>query len=95
MCEPAARVPAWVRPLLTATIGFVREIRRARRGELARVPERLEVQEDHVGVGVVLPVLEEVVAAHIGLVANRHERRDAEPQLGGLAEQLDPERARL
>ena len=49
--------------------------------ELARVPERLEVQQDHVGVGIVLPVLEEVVAAHVGLVAHRHERRDAEARV--------------
>ncbi len=60
-------------------------------GELARVPERFEVQQDHVGVGVLVPVLDEVVAAHVGLVAHRHERRDAEPDLTGLGEQLDSE----
>ena len=37
--------------------------------ELAGVPERLEVQQDHRGVGIVLPVLQEVVAAHVGAVA--------------------------
>ena len=47
-------------------------------GELARVAERLEVQQDHVGAGVVLPVLEQVVAADVGLVADRDEAGHAE-----------------
>ena len=48
--------------------------------ELARVPERLEVQEDHVGARILLPVLQEVVAAHVGLVPDRDELRDPEAE---------------
>ena len=46
--------------------------------ELPRVAERLEVEQDDVSVGVVLPVLQEVVAADVGLVAHRDERRHAQ-----------------
>ena len=62
-----------------ARIGLRRATRRARRRELARVPERLEVEQDHVGRVVVLPVLEQVVRRDVGLVADRDERREAEP----------------
>jgi len=41
--------------------------------ELPRVPERLEVEEDHVGLRVVGPELQQVVAADVGLVADRDE----------------------
>src|SRR5690606_31177461 len=54
-------------------------------GELARVAERLQVQGDDVGVRVVLPVFEQVVAAHVGLVADRDEHGHVQPfqQRGG------------
>ena len=64
-------------------------------GELARVPERLEIQEDHLGLAVVGPVLQQVVAADVGLVAHRDELRDPDAELTGAAHQLDPEPARL
>jgi hypothetical protein len=70
-------------------------------GELAGVPDRLEVEQDGVGVPVVLPVLHQVVAADVDAVAGRHERRDphAAPdhvvqqghaQRAGLREEADP-----
>ena len=64
-------------------------------GELARVTERLQVQQDHVGAGVVPPVLEQVVAGHVGAVAGRDERRQAQAAPVRLGEQRDPERAGL
>jgi hypothetical protein len=36
--------------------------------ELAGVPEGLEVQEDDVGIRIVLPILQQVVPADVGLV---------------------------
>ena len=63
--------------------------------ELAGVAERLEVQQHDVGAGVVLPVLQQVVAADVGLVADRHEARHAEPDAGRPLEHGDAERARL
>ncbi len=63
--------------------------------ELARVPERLEIEEDHIGVGVLVPVLEEVIAADVGLVPEGHEGRDPEAELRRASEQRDAEAARL
>ena len=64
-------------------------------GELARVSERLEVEQDHVGVRVLLPVLEEVVARQVGLVADRDERRQPEAQAVRGFDDRDPEAAAL
>ncbi len=63
--------------------------------ELAGIPERFQVEEDHRGVGVGLPVLEQVVAAQVGLVPDRDELRDADTELAGAAHELDAEPARL
>ena len=95
VCDDAARLPAAVRPLFTATIGFVRATLRASRTNLPRVPERLEVEEDHLGLRVVGPVLQEIVAADVGLVADRDELGDADAEVAGPAHQLDAEPARL
>ncbi len=46
--------------------------------EPARIAEALEVEDDHLGARVVGPVAEQVVARDVGLVADRHERRDAD-----------------
>ena len=48
--------------------------------ELPRVPERLEVEHDQVGRLVLLPVLQEVVAGDVRLVAVGDERREPEPE---------------
>ena len=64
-------------------------------GELARVAERLEVHQDEVGAGVVLPPLEQVVGRDVRLVADRDEGRDADASFLGPFEQRQPERARL
>ena len=65
------------------------------RPEPARVAERLQVEQDRAGAGVALPVLQEVVARQVGLVAHRHERGEADAALGGEVERGDPERAAL
>ena len=72
-----------------------RATRRGEPGELARVPERLEVEEDHARVRIVLPVLQQIVAADVRLVADRDELGDADPELAGAAHQLDPQTTRL
>ena len=56
---------------------------------------RLEVQDDDLRRRVGLPVLEEIVAADVGLVADRDERRQPESELRGLLEHRNAERARL
>ena len=81
------------RPLFIARTGFSRASRRAMRGELARVAERLEVEQDEVGAGVVLPPLEQVVGRDVGLVADRDERREAEAASLGAFEEGEPESA--
>ena len=42
-------------------------------GEVPRVTEGLEVEQDDVGAGVLLPVAKKVIAADVGLVADRDE----------------------
>ena len=76
--ELAARAPAPVVPAFKARIGFLRATRRGDAPELARVAERLQIEEDEVGLLVVLPALEQVVRGDVGLVADRDERREAE-----------------
>ena len=63
--------------------------------ELARVAERLEVQQDDVRPGVLIPVGEEVVAREVGLVAHGHEGREPEAAARGLLERRDAEGAAL
>ena len=93
--EPAAFWPARERPLFIASTGFSpREPARDAR-ELARVAERLEVEQDEVGARVVLPPLEEVVGRDVGLVADRDEGGEAEPARLGALEEGKAERARL
>jgi hypothetical protein len=46
-----------------------------------RIAKALEIQQDDVGPRIVGPVLQEVVPGHIGLVADRHERRESQIQL--------------
>ena len=63
--------------------------------ELAGVADRLEVQQDEVGRGILLPVLEEVVAGDVRPVAGRHEARHPEAALGEPLEDRAAQRARL
>ena len=63
--------------------------------EPPRVAERLEVERDEAGLGILLPVLEEVVGRDVGLVADRDERREAETALGCLLEEGEAERSAL
>ena len=60
--------PARAGPLCTATIGLARESRRAMRLKFRGLPKRLEVEEDHVGAVVLLPVLEQVVGGTSALL---------------------------
>ena len=93
--SPRRAAPALVRPPFIARIGFLRATRRASAPELARVPERLEVEQDELGLRVVLPVLEQVVRGDVRLVPDRDEGREPEPARGGLLEQREPERTAL
>ena len=95
VCEAARASRPAVRPLLTARIGLRARYAPRQPGELAWVAERLEVQQDDVGVGIVLPVLEQIVAADVGLVAERHECRHSEIEQAALGQQLDAHAARL
>ena len=55
------------------------------------IAERLEVERDQAGLGVLLPVLEQVVGRDVGLVADRDERGKAETALGCLLEESEAE----
>ncbi len=63
--------------------------------ELARVADRLEVEQHDLGVVVLLPVLQQVVAGDVGAVAGADERGQAEPAARHLLEDRDAERAGL
>ena len=52
--------------------------------ELPRVADGLQVEQHRIGVGVVLPVLEEVVAGHLRPVARRHDAGHPEAAIGWL-----------
>ena len=67
----------------TATTGFARVSRRARRLKCRALPKLSMYMHDDVGGWVVLPVLEQVVARHVGAVAEGDERRDADALLAG------------
>ena len=64
---------------MTATIGLLPGHLRRHARELARVPEALEVEQDDLRARVLGPVGEQVVARHVGLVADRYEAREAQP----------------
>ena len=53
--------------------------------ELPRVPERLQIEQDHVRLRILRPETQQVVAAHVGLVAEGDEARDPEPTARQLA----------
>ena len=63
--------------------------------ERCRVRDRLEVQQDHVGRGLVFPVAQEVVGRHVGSVSDRHEGRDAEAPRVRRVEHGEPNGTRL
>jgi hypothetical protein len=95
VCELAARAPAPVRPLFTATIGLSRATSRRDRKKRARVAEALEVQEDHLDRGSSPQYCDQIVARDVGLVADRHELVDADAELLGVVEDGQADRARL
>src|SRR6185436_7436471 len=59
------------------------------------ISEALEVEKDHVGPRVLRPVLDEIVARNVRLVADRDERRDAEVELGGVVEESESQSSAL
>jgi len=63
--------------------------------ELAGVPEVLHVHEDGVDPGIVFPGEEEVVAAHVGLVAHGDELGDADAVFAGVVEDTQTHGTRL
>ena len=90
-----ARAPAAERPLLTAMIGLVRPTRRAIRENLRGLPTDSRYSAMTLRRRVVLPVLEEVVAREVGLVADRDEGRQPEAEAVGVLDDREAERAAL
>ena len=72
-------------------IGFVLVMRERDLEEAARVPEALHVHQDQAHRRVVLPEQEQVVAADVGLVADRDELRNADAVLARVVEHAEPE----
>ena len=64
-------------------------------GELARVADRLEVEQHDLGGVVLLPVLQQVVAGHVGPVAGADERREAQAAVVDLLQDRGAERPGL
>ena len=62
--------------------------------EVARVAERLQVEQHHVRRLVLLPVLEDVVRRDVGPVADRDEGRQAEPEIAPPARSAPARRRR-
>lgn len=82
MCEPAAREPAFVLPALTTTIGLRRPTP-CNPGEAAGIAERLQVKQDDVGIVIVLPVFQEIVAGDIRSIADAYACGHAQAKTGG------------
>src|SRR5665811_2397301 len=85
VCDDVARAPAADRPLFTA----------GEPGELARVANRFEIEGDDGARGIVFPVLQEIVAREVRLVADRDEAGEAEPQSVGVLDDGQAEGAAL
>ena len=82
-------------PVRTATIGRRSETRRAMRAKRWVLPRVSLYMRDDVGRVVVVPELQEVVARHVGAVAERHEPRQAHVEALGEPQERGAERARL
>ncbi len=95
VCAPAARAPAAPRALFTATIGVERERRRATRANVRGFPKDSRYSSTTPVAGSVLPEAQEVVAGQVGLVADRDEGREADPELARVLQQRDPQAAAL
>ena len=63
--------------------------------EPARIAERFEIEQDDRVSRVAFPVLQQIVARHVGLVADADECRQSELPFGGELENRDAERAAL
>ena len=72
-----------------------RRTRRAKRANLTGVAEGLEVERRRGHLRVVVPGGEQVVAGHVGLVAQRDEGVHAQAELAGQVQQDDPDAAGL
>src|SRR5262249_8355758 len=63
--------------------------------ELPRVPEAFEVQKDHVRARILCPVLDEIVAGDVSLVADRRNTRNPYVQPLDVVENRETERPTL
>ena len=94
----AASAPCGVRPDLMARIGLAPVAARdppRRLDQPAAVAELLQVQQDHVGLLVVVEVVDQLDLGHAGLVAETDELREADLLLAGVIEHGRAQRARL
>ena len=93
------RTPRWAarsaRPGAITTTGFRRVSRRAIRENLRGLPIESKRQQADAGGVVVLPVLHDVVAGHVGQIAGADEGRQTQVVAEGVVEQRDPGRRRL
>ena len=83
------------RPLFTATIGFFRATRRAIARELPWVAEALQIEKDHFGGLVGIPVLQKVVTRDVRTVTGGNEGGQSDSAASGFVENGDTERAGL
>ena len=90
---PAAR--RRYRPALTDHDGLVQGDPPGDPGEPAGIGHRLQVGQDDVGAGVLVPVQQQVVRRQVGGVAHRHEAADAERGAGEQGQRGQPEPAGL
>ena len=63
--------------------------------EPPRIAERLDVEQRHVGAGVRLPVLEQVVGGDVGAISHRRERGQAQVAIAGELDERQSERPAL
>jgi hypothetical protein len=63
--------------------------------EVTRIPEALEIEQDDARPRVVGPVLDEVVAGHVGFVPDGREGRDAQVELSRVTHQRQSQGAAL
>ena len=93
--EEAARWPEAVRPALTATIGFWSDACRATWANRRGSPKDSRYRRMTSVSGSCCPVLEEIVAADVGLVSHGNEAGQSDAAAGDFLEDGDPEPAGL
>ena len=84
--RPTDAIEVGSRPAFTVTTGLARLRRRARRLKWRGFPRLSMYMQTTSVLSSLVPVLEQVVAGHVGTVAEGDEGRDADPPLAGLAD---------